>query len=285
MTRLLLAVGHAWGRGHALLNRVSVIETMNGARTGREETLIGLFSPSNRTYDLVSPDRTVRLLRLASEVETIPSVALAPAVQGDTELRWEDVPFALWSRERFKAERIVDLGGAVVVRLGADLAGWVRNETTHELDACRITRGNQYVELGRLPPGSRLALRPEAWQRRTLPAASLAPGSVPQAAVSSDPYVAIRDEISLMASAGSPGTGGMAILTARAPSLPLRLEVVGLPGQDRAAVLLVRVPVPPGRARAAEPGAAPSLVPGPPVPPRFEPTRRGTPVAPPRPRL
>src|SRR5262249_30715257 len=42
MTAGLLTAGHAWGRGHAILNRVAAIETVSGARTGREQTLLGL---------------------------------------------------------------------------------------------------------------------------------------------------------------------------------------------------------------------------------------------------
>jgi len=66
MTLVLLAIGRSWGQSRAMLNRVSVVEAMSGAATGREQGLNGLFSPANAVYTVEMGDPAV-LLQLAGQ--------------------------------------------------------------------------------------------------------------------------------------------------------------------------------------------------------------------------
>jgi hypothetical protein len=244
MTALLLAGSRAWGRGHALFNRVTLIEAMNGSRTGHEQQLLGIFSPTNRSFDLSSPDPGVQLVRLPSQDAgaAAASQAMIPTRQSEGGLQWSEVSFALWSLQQFKAERSVDLGGAVTLRLGAGLAGEVRSELPFRLERCRLEQGSLRCDLGTVAPGARIAIAATSWQRRGRPEEAGARAAAPGAAAG-DSFEAIRDEVALMSHGNLPAGEAEAILTARVPDPTTGVGAAGLATENRASLLVVHVPV------------------------------------------
>jgi hypothetical protein len=270
MTGVLLAAGYAWGRGYAVLNRVTIVEAMTGSRTGREQELIGIFSPANRTFDFVSSDRTLRLVRLAADEGTgaAANPEMVPTQQTETGVQWREVPFALWSLQQFKVERTVDLGGTVTVRLGADLSGEAHNATPYRLEECQIERGSLRYDLGTLVPGARAALVAAGWQRRSRAEENANPGTYrPPENVSEDRFPAIREGVALMFAINTGGGEEEAVLTARVAELKPSVQVPGLAVQhNRASLIVVRVPVKGDAAGGLGAGSAPGAFPRLPAP-------------------
>jgi hypothetical protein len=274
MTAVLLAAGYAWGQGYAVLNRVTLVEAMAGARTGREQELIGIFSPANGAFDFVSPDPTVRLARWAPDEAASAKPEMVPTRQTETGLQWHDVPFALWTLQQFKAARSVDLGGAVTVRLDAALTGAVVNGTTYRLVACRLDRGNLQYDLGTLVPGGHAAVTRAGWEQRSRGEAGTQPpsASLPEPdPFTVDRFPRIRSEVATLFAVNTADGTEEATLTARVTGWAPLIQVPGLAVQhNRASLIVVRVPVEAEAARVLGAGSAPGAfprLPGPDGPP------------------
>src|SRR5262249_42068693 len=48
MTFVLLLAGQSWGTNRTILNAVTLLEAASGSLSARQQTLLGLFSPTNR---------------------------------------------------------------------------------------------------------------------------------------------------------------------------------------------------------------------------------------------
>jgi hypothetical protein len=193
MTGLLLLLGGTWARGQTLLNRLVVIEVMEGAATGWEESLTGLFSPTNRTFGLTIDDPCVGLRLESPETVVLGSPAheqdaalLVPVLQTDTQSRWERLPVSLWTLHYEAYGRPTDLEGTVEIDLHAQLPahpeGIVRNRLAHPIRQAYLQFRNYRCRIGDLPPGAARRVRAGDWSlRRSGEAQTVAPayGALP----------------------------------------------------------------------------------------------------------
>ncbi|MBM3458424.1 MAG: hypothetical protein FJX77_07830, partial [Armatimonadetes bacterium] len=115
MTVVVLGVGQLWAQARTVLNRVTLVYTAAGNRTAHERSLIGLFSPTNRSFQLAVDDFAPRLTDLG-ESGAGPAPVLSdsgptgfgeappptpafswPQRQGDGGVQWQDVALQLFS--------------------------------------------------------------------------------------------------------------------------------------------------------------------------------------------
>jgi hypothetical protein len=264
MTFVLLGIGRSWGQSRALLNRISVVEVMSGARSGWERGVNGLFSPTNAVYTLEAGDAAMLLNvndRQASQAslggmpsgygDTSPSdpsrpwlrEGSLPTLQLEGSSRWEALPLALWTLQIQQYERLVDLGGSVQVSLrrrpGDRPAGVVRNRTAFRLARAYLHHEGHRFVLGNLEPGMSREVQASAWVRRRLAEGRPA---APEAA-SREPRVPspLYEEAILLLRPG--GQGDEALLVAETSGLMAPIAVPDVTITPRAALLLVRARV------------------------------------------
>jgi hypothetical protein len=167
MTVVVLLVGQTWGNARTVLNSISILQASGGGRTAREEMLIGLFSPTNRAFDLLVDDPAPDLQDRGSADprEAMPISLGWPARQADGQSRWEAVPLVLYSTRLLHLGRPRDLGGTIEGRLTAAgaIAGKVINGTNLGLRGAYLSYAGRRQWLGDLPPGGEAMVRGGAW--------------------------------------------------------------------------------------------------------------------------
>jgi hypothetical protein len=194
MTGAVLALGNAWGNAQIVFHTTSVLETMAGSGTAREENLAALFSPTNSSFQLEIEDPAPRLQPLAEDGspdvarETggvaggpasypgyggfgspppVPTpVLLQPDFRDGDIARWDRLTMTLYTFQLFQTERAVDLGGEVLVDLDDRLDGRVLNRTPHPLRDVYLRFKSWRCSLGELGPGATKSVASGAWQRR-----------------------------------------------------------------------------------------------------------------------
>jgi hypothetical protein len=281
MTGVLLAIGRSWGQSRALLNRVSVVEVMSGASTGRERGLSGLFSPTNAVYT-VEAGEPAMLLEVADRTAiasgysgppggvglggpyggygvTTPSdparpdlrTGTLPTLQLEESSRWDGLPLALWTLQTQSYERLVDLGGRVTLSLsrrpGERPVGSVANGTSHRLARAYLHFEGYRLSLGDLEPGATRTVTAAGWVRRRLAdrRASGFPGAAGGPVARETGTVAARDTLyeEAIVLLRPEGRGAEALLVAESHGLVLPVTVSGVTVAPRGALILVRARV------------------------------------------
>jgi hypothetical protein len=179
MTLVALFGGQRWGGARTVVNEISLVRTQSGSRTAYEESLVGLFSPTNRAFDLSVADSAPGLTYRAGD---LPAQAAAEGISpgwptrvDDTGLTWEQVPLQLFSLLVLAQSRPRDLGGSISLDgpapatvLRAGLTGTVRNSTQLPLSDVYLAQGRRYAAVGRVGAGAAVRVLPGAW-RDTMP--------------------------------------------------------------------------------------------------------------------
>jgi hypothetical protein len=179
MTLVVLFVGQSWGNARTVLNNLSVLQAVNGGRTAYEQSLVGLFSPTNRAFDLSVDDPGPGLRDLggidaqdAGLSETAKLDRRWPDHQGESGVSWDAVALELFSIRLLKQERPRDLGGSVQVSLqgalpgsAANPKGTVRNGTGLSLKHAYLASGGRYYRLGDLAPGAQTEVTAGGWTK------------------------------------------------------------------------------------------------------------------------
>jgi hypothetical protein len=258
MTLVVLIAGQAWGKGRTVLNAVSVLQTASGSRTAQEESLVGLFSPTNRTFDLAGDDAAPELQDLGSADPRDPGTPVDlswPNDQNEGEARWEAVALQLYATRLLNLHRPRDLGGTVTLRLTPNGGGTVNNGTALPLKNAYVDYAGSYYPIGDLPANSSHTIDPRGWSRKAPEVA----GS-PQAAPAGRPTYedGLRElRISLRTALHSGPSARAVWLVAESPEYKSGLRVEGISYNHRTAIVVVR-----GDPPAASPvGPAP----GPPI--------------------
>jgi hypothetical protein len=177
MTLALVAIGQSWSSNRTILNVITVLDSASGARSARQQTRIGLFSPTNRTFDVTVEDPAPRFERLEQAEAGTPAGEAAgaewPTRQEDGRVIFEGEAQALYSIIDRRVERPVELRGSIIARLRAGVHVQVANNTPLTLRRCAIWHAWNRTELGDLPPGaSRTAPMPLPTDPPPEPAAS-----------------------------------------------------------------------------------------------------------------
>jgi hypothetical protein len=167
MTVVVLLVGQTWGNTRTVLNSVSVLHAVAGGRTAQERTLIGIFSPTNRAFDLTVDDPAPSLQdRGGVDAQGAAPVSLGwPDLQADGATRWEALPLLLYSTRMLHLERPLDLRGQFDARLtwnGAP-AGKLVNGTNIALRGVYLMRNGRRQWVGDLAQGAEVTVRAGAW--------------------------------------------------------------------------------------------------------------------------
>lgn len=249
MTLVALVVGQQWGNARTVLNTVAVLETASGSRSAHERSLIGLFSPTNRTFDLSAEDwaPTLQFERSADPQDTAEGIDLSwPAQQSEGTVHWEAVALQLFSVRMLQLQRPVDLGGSIDVQLapfgGGRASGTVRNGAYFGLRNAYLCRNGRYYWLGEIPPGGQVAVKTAGWSG-TLPARTEA-AAARLDLVETQTFRARMGELwsgardSLITEPGRSDVW----LVAECPDHRTGLTVGGLPYSNHASLLLARVP-------------------------------------------
>lgn len=150
----LYLVGRVLRGGQAQFNQVAVVQGVEGQRRGGATAFIGLFSPSRSSYALTLPAATLvssgsSRAFLGNRLDTI--------VADEAGVRTLDVLADVASVTTFVAEAAVDLPVSIQTNLtldGTGLQGQVRNTGTTTLEDVAIVRGDRFVQLGTLAPGT-----------------------------------------------------------------------------------------------------------------------------------
>lgn len=172
MTVVVLFAGQAWGSARTVLNSVSILEASAGSRSARELSLIGLFSPTNRSFDLAVEDVAPRLEdRGSTDPQVADQIRLDwPELQNEGTVRWSSVPIVLFSTRLLHLDRPRDLGGGFEAALDWSDAtrptGSVVNASNLKLRGAYVYCGGRYQWVGDLPAGARAAVDGKAWQPR-----------------------------------------------------------------------------------------------------------------------
>jgi len=252
MTLAVLLIGQTWGNARTVLNSVSLLQATAGGRTASEETLVGLFTPTNRAFDL-SVDDTAPALRDAGSADPRDEGGVVigwPRSQADGLSRWDAVPLVLYSTRLLRLDRPRDLNGSVEARLdwsrGAP-TGAVVNGTDLSLAGAYVYHQGRFHWLGEVTPGGRATVRRDGW------AAALEANLPGVEATAPDGAAAFRGRFAaLWRAAGGVALGAegrrdawlIAECTrgdggARGPG---GLTVAQVPYSNQAALLLVRLP-------------------------------------------
>lgn len=169
MTLIVLFVGQSWGNARTVLNSITLLRAANGGRTAIEDTVTGLFSPTNRAFDLAvdDPDPYFTDLGTATEGESASPVELGwPNQQVDGTVTWEQVALQLFAMRVLEHRRPRDLGGSFKLDLHPDGSGAVTNGTTLKVHGAYLARGGRYYWLGDLNAGATLPVSAGKWQRK-----------------------------------------------------------------------------------------------------------------------
>jgi hypothetical protein len=280
LTGGVLTLGSAWGTTQVVFHTLSVLETVGGSGTAREQNLAALFSPTNRIFSLEIEDPAPALRFLSSESAPATSFPGAPAWHprhagagpgitpgfrdGDL-CRWERIGFTLWTIQRFATERAADLGGGVRLELDQRLSGRVVNATSQPLRRAYLQYPGWRCSLGDVAPGAVKAIAASGWQRRRPPAETTytstsrptggparqsAPG-IPglEEADSGSDLFSIAGSLLLGSGAGSRAAReAEVVLVARVTGLMVPVRIPGVertevPETREGAILLVRQPI------------------------------------------
>jgi hypothetical protein len=160
----------AFGLGYAMrgtdliVNKIAIV-AMQPDGTSYANTYVGLFSPSQQSYEIeVDGDGLVSPLN--SEVSPFSSVSPGTGggmvfVQGKPS-RVRGLTVNQWSMQTFVYESTWANAGRVVADLWTEddgLAGTVRNETPFSLDDAVVVLGMDFVRVGDLEPGEEVDVR------------------------------------------------------------------------------------------------------------------------------
>jgi len=243
MTLVVLFVGQSWGNARTVLNSVSVLQAANGGRTGMENTVTGLFSPTNRAFDLALDDPAPRLADLgAADGEASAPLELGwPDHQTDGMVSWDQVALQLYAIRVLEHQRPIDLNGSFKLDLQPDGSGSVTNSTSLKVHGAYLTRNGRYCWLGDLKPGATVPVSAGKWQKKLgekLPAARAA-GEIHEAEV-------FRDSVDHLWSGArdlllEPQARKETWLVAEAEDYTGGLQVTDVPFNNRAALVIVRV--------------------------------------------
>jgi hypothetical protein len=162
LTGAVLVAGRSWGNHRAVFNVVTVLQAESGAGSARQESLLGLFSPVDRPFRLLTtvPAPVLR------EVGALPGGPGAPArrswwpaLQDDEGARFEG-KLSLYTLPGLRLTGAAELGGTVVVRPLPGGAVEIRNDTRWRLRQAVLASGRCRAFLGELAPrsGRRISL-------------------------------------------------------------------------------------------------------------------------------
>ncbi|MGH2543446.1 MAG: hypothetical protein ACRDIB_11635, partial [Ardenticatenaceae bacterium] len=164
---LLFSVG-AYGLGYRLrgsdviLNQVAVVQGVPGGEGGYVRSVIGVFSPARRNYDLaVGNEALVAPTRLQGDsFGGGGGTRQARIVQGEPTLV-EDFTVNQWSMQSITAEALTTEGYAFDADLtSADgrIVGTISNRSDHDWKDVVIVLGNSFERLGDVPAGEGVEL-------------------------------------------------------------------------------------------------------------------------------
>lgn len=242
MTLIVLFVGQSWGNARTVLNSVSVLQSANGSRTAMENTVTGLFSPTNRSFDLSLDDPAPRVLDLGASKEDQGEAADLgwPSHQVEGTVTWDQVALQLFAVRRLEHLRPRDLGGAFTLDLRPDGSGTVTNGTTLPVRGAYLTRSGHYCWLGDLKPGATRSVKAAEWQKKLsqrLPDAPAA-GAVHEAVTFREKFDHLwSDARNLLL---EPGASRETWLVAEVDGFTGGMQVAEVPFNNRAALVLVR---------------------------------------------
>jgi hypothetical protein len=172
MTVVVLFAGQVWGNTRTVLNNVSVLQATSGGRTAQERSLVGLFSPTNRDFDL-SVEEAAPLLEDRGSTDpqaADPLVLKWPRSQTDGVSRWDDVPLVLFSTRLLALERPRDLSGSLDANLDwthrFTPGGSLTNGTNLGLKGAYLVSRGRYHWIGDLPAGGKATVGTEGWAPR-----------------------------------------------------------------------------------------------------------------------
>jgi hypothetical protein len=244
MTLVVLGMGQSWGSGRTVLNSVSILQASSGGRTAVEQSLVGLFSPTNRAFNLTIEDAapTLRDSGGMDPLEMAGSVRLDwPRYQSDGTVEWRDVALQLYSVRVLEERRLRDLAGSVEVTLAPDRTGTVRNGTNLTLKGAYLYSGGEYHWLGDLGPGQQAALKRESWTQRLAHNLQEAPAGELQENQRFREALRLvwREARTLLVNAAGRRDGWV---VAECDGFRGALSVEAVPYNNRAGILLVRVP-------------------------------------------
>ncbi len=174
-TTILMIAGLQWGSSRAILNRVEVLQTSVGALTAEETSVVGLFSPTNRTFSVSLDDPAPRIQERASSGGSGSSLAASfdwPHLQTDGLLEWENVSFQLYSTRFIETQRPYDLAGTLQAKPAGREKLQLVNGTRLRLEHAYVSDGTVHWPIGSLNPGQSAVLRltrPVAGPAPTLP--------------------------------------------------------------------------------------------------------------------
>lgn len=238
MAVLLLAAGESWGSGRAVLNEVTVLETDSGALAARQTTLLGVLTPTNRSFDLVTADvaplfRPVGALYPpqpvgALEVDPLPW----PTRQGEGVARFEGQALQLYSMAGMRVTRAVELGGAVRALWRDDGGLQVTNSSQLVLKHVAVAWEGRQQSSVDLSPGERHVLPDWGWRAPVSPATSTASASEFDG----------KRELLQATLPGSVDGKSWAWLSAELSEFDSGVRAEGLKPTRRACFLLLRVP-------------------------------------------
>jgi hypothetical protein len=289
MTGAVLALGNAWGHAQIVFHTTSVLETMAGSGTAREQNLAALFSPTNSNFQLEIEDPAPKVQPLAEDgteqvagqsvelggypggfggLPSPPTLVLMQPDRREGDLaHWDRVTMTLYTFQLFQTQRAVDLSGDVRVELDDRLAGRVVNRTPHAMRDVYLRFRSWRYSLGELAPGVTKPVTSGGWQRRRQQAeagpgpygqpgtgAPGYPGAAPDGAPTEAPEAGELHSIAGSLLRSGPNRTEV-VLVAHVPGLmvPLRFNGVSrspAPGLSSDSLLLVRQPIAPTAAPA-----------------------------------
>jgi hypothetical protein len=257
MTLVVLFLGQRWGSSRTVLNEVSVLRAQSGCMTAREEGLIGLFSPTNRAFDLTVEDSAPVLADTGggdAAGVTDQQVTLGwPNRQEDGLVRWDAVPMQLFSTLVLREERPYDMRGVIeVTPMSANPAAGstrimesvalVTNTTPLALTDAYLTFNGRYCPLGALPSGAEVSVAANAWKQGApkLPAAREQLGELLENTRYRESLNRLWQDASKQLLSDADRRD--AWLVARCEGHRGGLRVAEIPYSNRAALVLVRLP-------------------------------------------
>jgi len=243
MTLVVLLAGQSWGKGRTVLNSVTILVSGAGSRTAREESLIGLFSPTNRSFDLASDDPAPELhdLGSADPQDRGQTVELDwPGVQQDGGVKWNAVALQLYATRLLSIERPRDLGGSFQIRLDGSLRGAVVNGSSIALRNAYLQLDNRIYPLGDLGPCKQATVNPRGWsQQQPAHQGTGGAGGVQENGVFTQAvrelWTSAREQLVTTRDARRD-----LWLVAECPDFRTGLEVAGAPFSNQRALLIVR---------------------------------------------
>jgi hypothetical protein len=243
MTLALLVLGQSWGSDRTILNTLTMVETCSGARAARQQTIIGLFSPTNRAFDVLIED-PAPVFQHADSLEAASTMSYSrsdmvewPTRQEDGRVRFDRQAQALYSILGRRVTRAVELGGSITAQVLPDGRIEVRNDSVLNPRGSYLSRAGSRRDLGDLPPGARRVVGAEGW--RKLPADRN--GAATPAADGQGFAGATRTLFEGAAELVPSARGASGWLVAELPEYDPAVRLEGIPGTNRFALLLVRI--------------------------------------------